>query len=328
MKIAFAYNLRTNDSEDQAEYDSSETVEYITDFLKTSGQIEQVELSRPLDEIVRQLASFEPDLVFNISEGTNGRFREAFWPAVYEDLGLLYTGSDPYTMTTTLDKNLTKKMVNDFGVLVPRGQLITHNSTLALKEMDYPLMIKPNFEGSSKGVFQSSIVETVDACQKKITELLAQYPDGVIVEEYIDGKDITVPILEALADPILDPMEYYIDPKINNIRKYQIYDYELKNNYYNYIDVIKADLPISVIEAVREAAKKVVCVMRCRDLGRMDFRVTPDGRVYFLEINCLPSLEKGASIYEAAKFRGLNGEQVIGAIITSAMMHRGVPVKS
>jgi D-alanine-D-alanine ligase len=92
-------------------------------------------------------------------------------------------------------------------------------------------MVKPNFEGSSKGITQDSIAENVVELKGKVAAALAKYPAGVLVEEYVSGKDLTVPFLAALDNDyagVLAPVEYVVDPAKTSQRRYQIYDYELK----------------------------------------------------------------------------------------------------
>src|SRR3984885_106699 len=133
MRIALTHNLRVteDDDEDEAEFDSPETIE-----------------------------AFAPDMVFNLAEGHRGKTRRAFYPALFEELGIPTTGSDAYTLCVTLDKALTKKQLTGWGVPSPRGRFVTRESLRSggLDELPFPVIVKPNFEGSSKGITQDSVV--------------------------------------------------------------------------------------------------------------------------------------------------------------------------
>src|SRR5688572_30421207 len=109
VKIAFTHNLRLTDSEEEAEFDSIETVEAIAMALKAAGhEVEKIEVSGPASHLAARLEAYAPDLIFNTAEGRRGRAREGFYPALFEELGFPYTGSDAYVLTLTLDKWLTK----------------------------------------------------------------------------------------------------------------------------------------------------------------------------------------------------------------------------
>src|SRR3954470_150787 len=109
MRIAFTHNLQLTAAEDEAEFDTPETVSTIAKALRDLGhEVEPLEVSGPASRVVARLAALNPDLVFNTAEGTRGRFREAFFPGLFDRLGMPFTGSDAYACALTLDKKLTK----------------------------------------------------------------------------------------------------------------------------------------------------------------------------------------------------------------------------
>src|SRR6185437_13751323 len=125
MRIALTHNLRLSDSEEEAEFDTPETVNALANALERLGhRVERVEVSGPASRTVSRLEAYSPDLVFNTAEGRRGRFREAFYPALFDELGVPYTGSDPYALAVTLDKHTTKMLLAQRGVLSPRGLLV------------------------------------------------------------------------------------------------------------------------------------------------------------------------------------------------------------
>ena len=107
MKVAFTHNLRLTDvrvTEKEAEFDSPETVNAILSALEAAGhEVEKVEVSGSASNLLERLEAVDPDLIFNTAEGSNGRMREALYPALFEELGIPYTGSDAYTNALTLD---------------------------------------------------------------------------------------------------------------------------------------------------------------------------------------------------------------------------------
>jgi D-alanine-D-alanine ligase len=326
MRIALTHNLRLTDSEDEAEFDSRETIDALTAALERLGhRVERIEVSGPASRTAARLEAYAPDLVFNTAEGRRGRFREAFYPALFDELGFPYTGSDAWVLAVTLDKALTKLMLREHGVISPRGQFVEEIGDLKLDGWRFPVIVKPNFEGSSKGITQESIVDDKGRLRALVERQLARFPAGVLVEEYIPGKDLTVAFLEKAASGVLTPVEYVIDDAELAKRKYRIYDYDLKAVHHEAVTVrCPAEFPAYVIERAQEMARKAYKALGVRDLGRVDFRVADDGQVYFIEINALPSLEPGAGIYAAAALEGLHTDGVLEKVVESAVARWGL----
>src|SRR5688572_14731658 len=116
MRIAFTYNLKTTASEDQAEFDTPETVGMLDAAFRQLGhEVRLIEASGSARDLIERLEAAAPDLVFNTAEGGQGRGREAYYPAIFQRLGLPFTGGDAYVCTVTLDKHLTKLLVAHHG---------------------------------------------------------------------------------------------------------------------------------------------------------------------------------------------------------------------
>jgi len=329
MRIALTHNLRLTDTEEEAEFDSRETIDALTSALERLGhRVERIEVSGPASRTAARLEAFAPDLIFNTAEGRRGRFREAFYPALFDELGFPYTGSDAWVLAVSLDKALTKLMLGEHGVISPRGQFIEEIGQLRLDGWRWPVIVKPNFEGSSKGITQESVIEERSRLRAFVEKQLARFPAGVLVEEFIPGKDLTVAFLEKTAPEragVLTPVEYVIDEAELSKRRYRIYDYDLKSVHFDAVSVrCPAQFPGHVLERAQDMARKAYKALGCRDLGRIDFRVAEDGQVYFIEINALPSLEPGAGIYAAAALEGLHTDGVLAKVIESAVARWGI----
>jgi len=329
MRIAFTHNLQLSFCEEEAEFDTPHTVEMITRGLRSLGhEVEPVEVSGPASRLVARLEALNPDLIFNTAEGRIGKYREAFYPGLFEQLQFPFTGSDAYVCAVTLDKQLTKLLLERHGVRSPGGVVVRHPSEVeaALRTLRFPIILKPNYEGSSKGITQDSVVEDPKRLRERLTELLASYPAGMLVEEYIVGTDAVVPFLEGVSPKtggVLEPGEYeYLDRS----RKYAIYDLELKQEGFGGLDIkIPSTFTAELRAELIRAGRAVFGSLGIRDLGRIDFRVTPEGEVFFLEVNALPSLESGASIYRSGKLAGLaNDAAVYERVIASAAQRFGI----
>jgi D-alanine-D-alanine ligase len=333
MRIALTHNLRLSDSEEEAEFDTEITVNALASAIERLGhRVEKMEVSGPASRTVARLEAFSPDLIFNTAEGRRGRFREAFFPALFEELGFAYTGSDAYALAVTLDKQLTKLILREHGVRTPGWQFIEKFEDLKPEELHFPLIVKPNFEGSSKGITQESVAENVEALKAKVHQALERYPAGVLVEEYIVGRDLTVPFLETVSndyDGVLAPVEYVFDPEVTKNRRFAIYDYELKTRYEKAVTTrAPAAIAPEMSERLRRTARTIFQKLDCKDLGRIDFRLSDAGVPYFLELNALPSLEQGASLYAAAALEGLHFDAVVDAVIQSAAKRNGIKERS
>ncbi len=330
MRIALTHNLQRNASEDEAEFDTPATIDALVGAMKALGhEVIPIDVGEGLEPLLERLRTSAPDLIFNTAEGRRGRAREALYPAVFDELGIPYTASDAHVCTVTLDKYLTKRIVGELGVPTPGAALLTSSDLSACDGLAFPLIVKPNYEGSSKGIDEGSVVEDREALRRRLEETLALYPSGMLVEEFVAGRDVTVPWLEASSPEtggVLPAAEYHFDPALLGDLSHRLYDYRLKSEL---ADAVAVRVPADLTEAQREAivlhTRRVVTGLGIRDVARLDFRVDPQGGLHFIEVNALPSFEPGASLYLSAAQAGLPGaERVVGAVIASALARRGI----
>jgi D-alanine-D-alanine ligase len=324
MRIALTYNVRITESEEEAEFDSPETIDTIARTLEKAGHvIERCEVTGPASRLVAQLEAFAPDIIFNTAEGRRGKMRRAFYPVLFEELGIPYTGSDSYTLCVTLDKALSKRILAGYGIPSPRGRLITRESLRAggLDELHFPVLTKPNFEGSSKGITQRSVADDPVGLGKNLDELLATYAEGVLVERFVPGTDVRVVRIEGVTR--VTSVEMVVDP--GYARRFEILDYALKHEHWGHVTrVTPPRLPARTIERLEDLATRGFDALGMRDAMALDFRVGIDGEVYFLSAAPLPSLEPGTALFVAAQAAGLDYDQTILAILRSAATRAGL----
>ena len=331
MRITIAYNLRTDDTEATAELLSEDDIKRIYKAISSLHHtVTVVEVSGKPNEVIERLLESEPDLVFNLAEGTIGSSREAFYPGLYEQMGIPFTGGNASLLHLNLDKHLAKTVLASHGIRVPKGVLITENERNLPDNLQYPLIIKPNSEGSSKGITQDSVVETRDLAEQRINRLLGQYPAGLVVEEFIGGRELSIPFLESFPGKLLDIVEHTFD--MDTIKgKYNIYDYDMKQGgeAAKSVNVVcPATISSQEENEVIKMAREVFDIMSCPDLGRVDIRLHTNGHPYFIELNPLPSLHPNASLIRAAKSRGLEFRDVIRLVIRSAARRYGLALRS
>lgn len=297
MKIGLTYDLkedievRGQDFPEDAleEYDSLEVIKAIAAALRSLGHT-TVRLGGGR-KFLANIALRHVDFVFNISEGRGSlRSREAQVPAVLEMLDIPYSGSDPLTLAVTLDKPLAKQVVRNAGVATPDWHLIQSPAQLkALKDADItlPAFIKPAYEGSSKGIRLNSMADTYTKVRTVTADLLKKYTQPVLIEQYIEGDEVTVGIVGNSPPAIVGIM--HVVPR----RKFKafVYSLEVKRNWRKLVEYqCPAKLPKNVFKRVEESSLKAYKALGCRDFSRVDFRIGKDGIPYFLEVNPLPGL--------------------------------------
>jgi D-alanine-D-alanine ligase len=325
MRIGLAYDLKSAVPLDEAapedaleEYDSRETVEAIVAALGATGH--SVVMLGGGGEFLENIRREPVDIVFNIAEGRgNSRSRESQVPAILEMLGIPYTGSDSRCLTVCLDKPLAKKLVVAEGVTTPQWQVVSDDEELekiGWEQFTFPAIVKPAYEGSSKGIRLSSVVENTGSLRAEVSRLLATYKQPVMVEEFIIGEEVTVGII-GNAPPRLVGIMHILPRKREG---HFIYSLEVKRDYLNLVDY---ECPPKLADEIKErialASLKVFRVLGCRDFARLDFRVGPDGVPYFLEINPLPGLGSYSDLVIMARKLGWTHQGLIQAVFEAAL---------
>lgn len=299
MRIGLAYDLKPAvvpgglPDDVFEEYDGEETVAALRAALQALGH-QAVPLGGGRGFLER-LQEGNVDLVFNLAEGHGGRCREAHIPAILEFLGIPYTHSDPLTLAAALDKGVAKRLVQQAGLATPPFAVVRSLRELAAPvPCPFPLFVKPLDEGSSKGIRGNPICRNRGELEERVGWLLANYGRPVLIEGFISGREITVGVLgnassEAGAGPVvLGIMEVLptggADPNF-------IYSLEVKRDFEKRVSYkAPPDLPRAMLLRIEDAALKVFECLECRDVARLDFRLSEDGVPYFLEANPLPGL--------------------------------------
>ena len=327
MRIGITYDLKAEtpagaDLPDdfQEEFDSPVTIEAIATVLRQLGH-EVVKLGNGRG-LIQQLLADPPDFVFNFAEGQGiGRSREARVPAVLEMLEIPYTGSDPLTLAVTLDKDCAKRLVSTNGVAIPRGLVVNEMEDLAGfcqgQTLPYPVIAKPSWEGSSKGVRDKCLVEkSTDELRELIHSLRRDYRQPILVEEYIQGEELTVGVLGNQPPQIMGIMR--VLP--NQATERFVYSVEVKRDYLKQVCYESPPaLPQNTLKAVEESSLHAYDVLGCRDVSRIDFRVR-DGIPYFLEVNPLPGLNPESSdLIIMSKLVGWSYAKLVGTILQAAI---------
>jgi D-alanine-D-alanine ligase len=332
MRIGITYDLKGDvplpsgsPDDTQEEFDSPVTIEAIATVLRGLGH-EVVKLGDG-QALLRRLLDDPPALVFNLAEGHGvSRSREARVPAVLEMLGIPYTGSDPLTLAATLDKDCAKRLVQSAGVPVPRWTVYGPEDDLSeLQTRDYlpyaPVIVKPAWEGSSKGVRGKCVVDTPAELVAVIEEHRQAYGQPVMVEEFIPGDELTVGMVGNNSPEIIGICRVLPVTKTERF----VYSLEVKRDYLRQVRYeCPARLPPEVERRVEKAARDAWRVLGCRDVSRVDFRMRA-GVPYFLEVNPLPGVNPESSdLVIMSKLVGWSYERLIGSILRAALARHGL----
>jgi D-alanine-D-alanine ligase len=238
-------------------------------------------------------------------------------PAVLEMLGIPYSGSDPLTLAATLDKDCAKRLVASAGVAVPRGAVIDPDAAdSVLTPLSFPVIVKPAWEGSSKGIRNKCLVDGADDLAAVVQSIVRDHRQPVLVEEYIQGDELTVGILGNAPPRVLGVMRVVPTRATDRF----VYSLEVKRDWRRLVRYESpARLAAADAAAVEEAALRAYGVLGCRDVARLDFRLRK-GVPYFLEVNPLPGLNPDYSdLVILARGLGWGYEQLIETILREAL---------
>ena len=203
FKVALLYSLQANAPQEATdddtpwdrwnELDSEKSVAGYERALRQAGH-EVIPLEGD-HTLIDNLAKYKPDICFNTCEGHFGRSREAQIPALLDMLQIPYTGSGVMTLAIALDKAMTKRVLQFYSIPTPAFQVFVTGDEPTDTRLNFPLFAKPSLEGSGIGITAKSICHTPRALREHVRYLLNAYKQPVLVEEYIEGREVTTGIL-------------------------------------------------------------------------------------------------------------------------------------
>ncbi|MCH4208137.1 MAG: ATP-grasp domain-containing protein [Solobacterium sp.] len=323
LKPGIICNLKHHNEEtgaaldDEAEFDDPKTVLAIRGaLLKHGAEAVIIEADEHLEKAIKDSGI---NFAFNIAEGKNGRSREAQVPAMLELLGIPYTGSDPTAMGISLDKTMCKMLVSAYGVRTAPHVLVRPQDHGKLLSIDFPVIVKPNCEGSGKGISENCIAENEAELEQLLERNFTIYSSEMLVESYLPGREFTVGMLGNGRElRVLDPMEIVFNG--NTQRNYKVYSYDVKCNYQKHVTYeCPAKLTAEESAEMKAAAEMVFEALGCRDVARADFRMDAEGHPCFLEINPLPGLAPGYSdLPMIAEADGISYDDLVWTIYETA----------
>ncbi|NMB08789.1 MAG: ATP-grasp domain-containing protein [Tissierellia bacterium] len=276
------------------------------------------------DNIVENLKKEQVDLVFNLCNGIKGNDRLSQLPAILEYAGIPYTGSSPLSHGLAYNKIYSSILFKKIGVPTPDFIYVYNIMELEDVNLNYPVLVKPKDEGSSRGIYENSLVYNKKELIKKVEEDLKIYNPPILINEYIEGREFTVGILGNNENlkvlPILEIDFSNLPKDLNNI-----YSFEVKNYYGDKTTYhVPARLDNRIKRVIEKTSIKAYNILGMEDYARVDIRLKKD-IPYVLEINSLPGLMKGHSdITKMAKAAGLDYEGLIMTIVKNAMKRQNI----
>jgi D-alanine-D-alanine ligase len=313
------YEFKEGDPVDaNAEFDHPSTIDRISAAIESRGF--KTRKIGNVSSLLDNIGKLDVDIVFNISEGLHGRNRESQVPIILEMAGIPFVGADALTLGMTLDKVMAKKIFIAEKIPTPRFFEVKAdpegNSAVSSDHLQYPLFVKPRFEGSSKGLNESSRVESPEELKKQVEYVIRTYKQPALVEEFIRGEEFTVAIIGNDPPEVMPIVQIKIEGRL-----------KLRDKFYTFGHITSEKLQYVCPARINEDMKNKITALalktyeavECKDFGRIDFRVDEDGKPYVLEINPLPSLSTEDVFMVVANAVGMTYNDIIGKILNSAL---------
>jgi D-alanine-D-alanine ligase len=312
-----------------AEWDEPATIAAVEAALSTVGEVIRLEAIADFPE---RLSSTRPDIVFNIAEGLHGPNREAHVPAICEFYNIPYTASDPLALCLALDKRRAKEVFLARGVRTPAYCVSDGRSEGDLVFGSGPWIVKPLYEGSSKGIPVDAFCETAEAVARRAAQIATAYRQPALIEQFLPGREFTVAIMgNGRAAHALPVVEIAFDALPAG--SVPIYGYEAKWIWDRpeqplEIYACPAELDAALEAAVVGEAIAAYHALGCRDWSRVDVRLDAEGAPHVLEVNPLPGIlpdpAQNSCFPKAARVAGMSYDDLLVGVLNIALERYGM----
>lgn len=258
-------------------------------------------------------------LFVNMSDGLSQTYSRVQIPILCDMLGVKYSGSGPFEVALMTNKHYCKLAVSEHGILSPQGTIANRANIQSVLNHPwaYPLMTKPNTEGSSIGITQRNVCFSKDQLKVQLEYLLQSFSE-VVVEQYISGADVTCFVLGNPGDIVINEVllvehhgKRFFDREVMEMR-----DHALKKTSYVMAEEVLSN---ELIENVRRATLQAANALNAHDIIRVDYRVTQDEKIYFLEANTVPRVSSTSEIGFVCQNRGLDYPHLLDQYIKSIL---------
>ena len=320
LKVGLTFDLKEDylklgySREEVAEFDTIDTIDALDQAISALG-FEVIRIGNIFSLVNFLNSGNRCDLVFNICEGMFGIARESQVPCLLDAYQIPYVFSEPDVLNLTLDKGLTKLVVQQEGIPTAKFKIISYLSEIQLIDMSFPLFVKPVAEGTSKGIDGYSLVQDQVQLTESVKYLLETFHQPVLVENFLPGREFTVGITGSGNDTkALGTMEIIL----NDQAPHPIYSYSVKKDWEKYASYQIANDPVAIKCA--QLAVEIWKLIKGKDAGRIDFRLDSDGNPNMIEVNPLAGLNPTYSdLPILARLNGVPYETLISEIMSSAV---------
>ncbi len=323
MRIAVVYNPNAKGiinvfGIQNREWYPQETIDKIVSALQKGGhEVELIAGDRfllpRLNKFLPRLSRRRPNgLVLNMALGIQGKCRYTHVPAILEVAGIPYTGSSPLGHTLAMDKVVAKQIFAASGLLTPNHQVISDPKE-RVTQLQYPLIVKPRGEAASFGL---RIVDDADSLKDAVDQILLNYRQPALIEEFIEGREINVGVIGNHKPEAFPVLELLLGEGEGGI-----YTYErkfAKSARKSARKVCPAELPAETAAYIQKVAIQAFQLLNVNDVARVDFRLDRYNQPYVLEVNSMPSLNPRSSFVYAAKKAGCSYDRLINRIVEVA----------
>lgn len=258
----------------------------------------------------------EIDVFFPITHGTFGE--DGCIQGFFELLNVAYVGPGVLGSAVGMDKDLMKKILRDAGITLAKfyvlqcGDINQKNIALIIEDLKFPVFVKPSNLGSSAGISKTRDKKELD----KAIKTAFQYDNKILLEEYVKGREIECGVLGHNHPIASVPGEIILRPG-------HFYSYHAK---YIAEDIATptpaADLPKNLVKKIQQTAIKVFKVLNCEGMGRVDFFLTPRGKIYVNEINTLPGFTSISMYPKMFEKSGIPYPKLLDKLITLAIKRK------
>ena len=316
-----------------------ETVEEEMQLIQRSLQehghtVAMINIRDNFDTMLDAIRTHKPDVVMNLVEFFRDDAElEHDVPALYELLGVEYTGNRPLALSLCQKKPQAKALLAAHGLPVPRGVVIETIDAANDLDLKFPIIVKPAFDDASGGIDSGSVVHDRAALLARIHKMLHDHKQAALVEEYIEGREIHCAILGDRPLPLYE-MQFKGGTDDNGKPLPKIITYRAKwDPYSRDHHAVQGVCPIpdlddALARSIEDVAMRAYRALGCRDYARVDMRV--DARTnqpYILEVNPNPDLAESCAFTASAYASGRTYAQMICEIVELAIARKNGPRK-
>ena len=289
-------------------------------------EVQAVGISNDLARIDVAIQDFRPHVAYNLLEEFDGYPLFDQHVVSYLELRKLpYTGCNPRGLTLTHDKALSKKILYYHGIHVPRFKVFPLGRKVKRPaRLPFPLLVKSLVDEGSAGIAQASVVETDERLTERVEFIHRTLGQHAIAEQFIDGKEVYVSVIGNRQLQTYTPWEMVMERWPEGVPKIATSKVKWNRAYQKKIGLVTKPAVLSddkqaneeLLRRVQRLSKRIYRILGLSGYARLDYRVTPDGRMYLLEANPNPQIARDEDFADSAAHGGVPYERLLQKIVT------------